>query len=199
MKSRSWSKGRLYRIRNRLDIRLPCPNTRVMECSTPDRQRFSSRFHSFRLGLVLSLLLVMLCTAPLQLEGQAVGGTQACAGNSTVDALGAKTAAGARAFLAQLQAAVQSNNKEQIAEMIGYPLLVLSSVKRIHIAKKQAFLSNYSLIFTDPVRDAILHQTAQCLFGNATGAMVGNGEVWFVEQAPDQWKIVTINESATAP
>jgi hypothetical protein len=199
MKSRSWSKGRLYRIRNRLDIRLPCPNARVMECSTPDRQRFSSRFHSFRLGLVLTLLLVMLCAAPPQLEGQADGGTQACGGNSTVDALGAKTAAGARAFLAQLQAAVQSNNKEQIAEMIGYPLLVLSSVKRTHIQKKQAFLSNYSLIFTDPVRNAILHQTAQCLFGNATGAMVGNGEVWFVEQAPDQWKIVTINESATAP
>jgi hypothetical protein len=198
MKSRSWSKGRLYRIRNRLDIRLPCPHARVMQCSTPDRQRFSSRFHSFRLGLVPTLLLVMLCAVPLQLEGQE-GGTQACGGNSTVDALGAKTAAGARAFLAQLQAAVRTNNKEQIAEMIGYPLLVLSSVKRTHIAKKQAFLSNYSLIFTDPVRDAILHQTAQCLFGNATGAMVGNGEVWFVEQAPDQWKIVTINESATAP
>src|ERR1700733_5908479 len=99
----------------------------------------------------------------------------------------------------QQPAAVKSNNKEQIAEMIGYPLLVLSSVKRTRIAKKQAFLSNYSLIFTDPVRDAILHQTAQCLFGNATGAMVGNGEVWFVEQAPGQWKIVTINESATAP
>jgi hypothetical protein len=141
----------------------------------------------------------MLCAAPLQLEGQADSGTQVCGGNSTVDALGAKTAAGARAFLAQLQAAVQSNNKEQIAEMISYPLLVLSSVKRIRIAKKQAFLSNYSLIFTDPVRDAILHQNAQCLFGNSSGAMVGNGEVWFVEQAPDQWKIVTINESATAP
>ena len=159
-----------------------------MECSTAGRQRFS-----FQLGLVLTTLLVMLCAAPLQLEAQA------CGGSSTVDALGEKTAAGARAFLAQLQAAVQSNNKDQIAEMIGYPLLVLSSVKRTRIAKKQAFLANYSLIFTDPVRDAILHQTAQCLFGNSSGAMVGNGEVWFVEQAPDQWKIVTINESATAP
>ncbi len=199
MQSRSWSKGRLYRIPNRLDIRLPCPNAPVMECSTPGRQRFSSRFHSFRLGLVLTALLVMLCAAPLPLEGEVDGGTQACGGSSTVDALGAKTAAGARAFLAQLQAAVQSNNKEQIAGMIGYPLLVLSSVKRTHIAKKQAFLANYSLIFTDPVRDAILHQTAQCLFGNSSGAMVGNGEVWFVEQAPGRWKVVTINESATAP
>ena len=182
-----------------MDMRLPCPSARVKECSTPGRQRFSSRFHSFRPGLVSTLLLVMLCAVPLPLKGQVDGGKQACGGNSTVDTLGEKTAAGARAFLAQLQAAVQSNNKEQIAEMIGYPLLVLSSVKRTRIAKKQAFLSNYSLIFTDPVRDAILHQTAQCLFGNSTRAMVGNGEVWFVEQTPGQWKIVTINESATAP
>jgi hypothetical protein len=199
MGTRSWSKGRAYQFSGYLDARIPFPYARVRECLLPIRQRLNSRFHSFPLRLVSALLLVMLCAVPLQLEGEAASGMQACGGSSTIDALGEKTAAGARAFLAQLQAAVQSNNKEQIAEMISYPLLVLSSVKRTHIAKKQAFLSNYGLIFTDPVRDAILHQTAQCLFGNSSGAMVGNGEVWFVEQAPDQWKIVTINESATAP
>jgi hypothetical protein len=193
MESRSWSKGRLYLIKNRLDIRIPFPYAQAMECSLPSRQRLNTRFHSFRLGLVPLLFLVMVCAAPLQLEGQA------CGGNSTVDALGAKTAASARAFLAQLQAAVQSNNKEQVADMISYPLLVLRSGKRTHIQKKQAFLTNYSLILTDPVREAILHQTAQCLFGNSSGAMVGNGEVWFREQAPEQWKIITINESASAP
>ena len=113
--------------------------------------------------------------------------------------LGEKTATSARAFLAQLQAAVQSNNKEAIAGMISYPLLVLRSGKRTHEQKPQAFLANYSLIFTDPVRDAVLHQTAQCLFGNSSGAMVGNGAVWFREEGPGQWKIITINESATAP
>jgi hypothetical protein len=200
MGTKSWSKGRLYRIKNRLDIRSPFPYAQVMECLLSSRQTFSSKLsHSLGLRLVSALLMVMVCAAPLQLEGQAGGGTQACGGNSTVDALGAKTAAGARAFLAQLQAGVQSNNKEQIAEMISYPLLVLVSGKRTHIQKKQAFLTNYPLIFTDPVRAAILHQTAQCLFGNSSGAMVSNGEVWFREQAPDQWKIITINESASAP
>jgi hypothetical protein len=199
MGSSSWSKGRLYLIRKRLDIRLPFPYARVLECCLTSRQRFSSRFHPPRLRLVPALLLVMVCAAPLQFEGQAGAGTQACGGNSTVDALGEKPAASARAFLAQLQAAVQSNNKEEIAGMISYPVLVLSSGKRTHIQKKQAFLADYGLIFTDPVRDAILHQTAQCLFGNSTGAMIGNGEVWFREEAPDQWKIITINESASAP
>jgi hypothetical protein len=77
--------------------------------------------------------------------------------------------------------------------------LVLRSGKRTRIQKEQAFLANYNLVFTDPVHAAILHQSSQCLFGNSTGAMVGNGEVWFREQAPDQWKIITINESASAP
>ena len=193
MGTRSGSKGRLYLNKNRLDIRLRFPYARVMECLLPNLQRFNSRFHLFRVRLVPAFLLVTLCAAPLQLEGQA------CGGNSTVDALGAKTAASARAFLAQLQAAVQANNKEAIAGMVGYPLLVLRSGKRTRIQKKQAFLADYSLIFTDPVRNAVLHQAAQCLFGNSSGAMVGSGELWFREQDPDQWKIITINESASAP
>jgi hypothetical protein len=141
----------------------------------------------------------MFFAGPLQVHGQTGSGSQACGGNSTVDTQGAKTAASARAFLAQLQAAVQSNNKEQITEMISYPLLVLYSGKRTHIRQKKEFLTNFGLIFTDSVRNAILHQTAECLFANSTGAMVGNGEVWFREQVPDHWKVITINESATAP
>jgi hypothetical protein len=160
-------------------------------------QESHARIHPFRLSLVSAFLMVVLCATPLL--AQAGGGTQACGGNSTVDILGAKTAASARAFLAQLQTAIQANNKEQIADMVSYPVLVLRSGKRTRIRQKKELLTNFGLIFTDPVRDAILHQTALCLFGNSTGAMVGNGEVWFQEQASNQWKIITINESATAP
>ncbi len=188
----SWSKGRLYLIKNRLDIRLPFPYAGVMECLRPGRSRP-------RFCLVPALLLFMVCAAPFPLKGQASGLSQACGGSSTVDALGEKTATSARAFLGQLQSAAQSNNKQQIAGMISYPLLVLRSGKRTYVQKKQTLVTNYALIFTAPVRDAILHQTAQCLFGNSSGAMVGNGEVWFREQAPGEWKIITINESATAP
>ena len=65
MGSRSWSKGRLYLIRKRLDIRLPFPYARVLECSLPGRQKFSSRFHPPRLRLVPALLLVMACAASI--------------------------------------------------------------------------------------------------------------------------------------
>ncbi len=65
MGSRSWSKGRLYRIRNRLDIRHPISYAWAMECSLLSRQRFNSQFHPLRLGLVSALLLLMVCAAPL--------------------------------------------------------------------------------------------------------------------------------------
>ncbi len=64
---------------------------------------------------------------------------------------------------------MQSNNKEEIAGMISYPQLVLRSGKRTRVQKKQAFLTNFRLIFTDPVRNAVLHQAPQCLFGNSSG------------------------------
>jgi hypothetical protein len=185
----------LYLVSGPLEICLPFTYAQFMECSVLGRPKSKSR--CFRLAQ--GVLLVTLCSAPTLVGAQAPAGNQPCGGNSTVDSLGEKTATSARAFLAQFQSAVQSKNKEAIAGMISYPLLVLRSGKRTHVQKTQAFLANYGLIFTDPVRDAVLHQTAQCLFGNSSGAMVGNGEVWFREEAPGQWKIVTINESATAP
>jgi len=120
---------------------------------------------------------------------------QACGGNSTVDILGAHTAAGARNFLVHLQTAVKSNDRKRIAGMVNYPLLVLHSERRMHIRRKEALLADYNRIFTATVRDAILHQSAQCLFGNSSGAMIGEGEVWFREQKTNEWKIITINES----
>jgi hypothetical protein len=62
----------------------------------------NSRFRLFRLAVVPTVLLAV-CAAPGLVEAQAASGTQACGGNSTVDALGAETAMSARAFLAQLQ------------------------------------------------------------------------------------------------
>jgi hypothetical protein len=159
----------------------------------------NTRFRSRRLGLTQTVLMVVVCAAPGILEAQAGTTAAACGGNSTIDVLGAKTATSGRAFLAQLQAAMQSNKKEEVAGMISYPLLVLRDGKRTRIPRKEALLANYERVFAAPVRDAILHQTAQCLFGNSSGAMVGNGEVWFREEAPEQWKVITINETASTP
>ena len=145
----------------------------------------------FRTGVVLA---VMLCgfvsLQPLRAQPE-----QPCEG-STVDIQGPKTAKAARAFLAQLQAAVQANDKDKIAGMISYPLNVIHAGKRARIHDKQTFLARYDNIFDEHIRQTILKQSARCLFGNANGEMIGNGEVWFSEMGDGSVKIITVNPSA---
>jgi hypothetical protein len=105
----------------------------------------NTRFCPWRVGLIQTVLLAVVFAAPGMVNAQAETGPAACGGNSSIDVLGAPTAAAARAFLAQLQAAVQSNNKEEVAGMISYPLLILRDGKRTRIARKDTkhpFLCN---------------------------------------------------------
>ena len=116
---------------------------------------------------------------------------------STVDDLGdAKTATAARAFLADLQAAVKSNDKDKIAGMISYPLNFIHDGKRARIRDKQTFLTRYDSIFSERIREAILKQSSHCLFGNYQGEMIGNGEVWFSEIQDGTVKVITVNAPA---
>jgi hypothetical protein len=157
------------------------------------RKRNRSAFCLASCVFVLSIVAM-----PFSLSPQVRNGSQACGGNSTVDAMGASTAKLSRDFLAQLQSAVKANDKRQIAGMISYPLLVIRSGKQTRIQQRKTFVANYDQIFTAPIREAILHQSAQCLFGNDRGAMVGRGEVWFTEQQGSGMKIITVNESASS-
>ena len=119
---------------------------------------------------------------------------EACNG-STVDTQGSETATAARAFLADLQAAVKANDKHKIAGMVSYPMNFIEGGKRTRIRDKQTFLARYDTIITEHVRTAILDQSSHCLFGNANGEMVGHGEVWFTGLAGGSVKIITVNTS----
>lgn len=134
-------------------------------------------------ALLLSTCAPMLCaqTAPAK---------QGCAG-STVDDLGNEDIARkSRAFLAELQAAVSKGDKAKAAAMISYPLLVTHDSAKTRIRTKAQFLTQYDSIFDAHVRQAIVQQSAKCLFGNWQGTMIGDGEVWY------QDKIVTVNVTA---
>ena len=145
----------------------------------------------FRTCIVLAMMLCgFVSLQPLRAQAE-----QPCEG-STVDNQGAKTAKAARAFLAQLQAAVQANDKDKIAGMISYPLNVVRGDKRARIRDKQTFLARYDNIFDAHIRQTILKQSARCLFGNANGEMIGNGEVWFSEMGDGSVKIYTVNPTA---
>ncbi len=139
----------------------------------------------------------LLLVAAALLSGQALSpaDSQGCQG-STVDTQGADFAHKSRAFLAELQTAVHDGNKNKIASMISYPLMVIHGSRKMRIKTQTQFLAQYDTIFDPHIQKAIAQQTAKCLFGNYQGAMVGNGEVWFSPQPDGTMKIITVNPTA---
>jgi len=146
------------------------------------------------LGIHLVGLLLLVWTA-LPVRAQTTPGSEVCKG-STVDLQGADFAQKSRTFLVQLQNAVKAGDQAKVAAMISYPLLVIHGTRKTHIKTKAEFLRQYDTIFDAHVRQAIAQQSAKCLFGNYQGAMVGDGEVWFREQANGAMKIITVNSTA---
>ncbi len=115
--------------------------------------------------------------------------------SSTVDAFGPQAAARARAFLAELQAAVTADDKRKVAFMTAYPLRVFSENRKRIIRNRSEFLASYNEIFTPSVKESVIKQSAACLFGNWQGAMAGRGAVWF-QESDGVFKIITVNEDA---
>jgi hypothetical protein len=146
---------------------------------------------SFGRTLCLAIAIgVLALFQPLQAQSAT---DEKCQG-STVDDLGnAKTANAARAFLADLQAAVKVNDKDKIAGMISYPLNFIHNGKSARIRDKQTFLTRYDSIFSERIRAAILKQSSHCLFGNYQGEMIDDGKVWFSEMQDGSVKIITVN------
>ena len=138
--------------------------------------------------------------------------TIARCGQTTVDKsamFGPERAAKAKAFLVELQAAVKADDKQKIASMIRFPLAVSSgkakpafrkgrevmvTPSRI-VASRDEFLAHYQRIMTAELKQDILRQRADCLFGNYQGAMIGSGVVWFDQSDGEAspFQVVTIS------
>jgi hypothetical protein len=140
--------------------------------------------------LILSLLLVL----P---HGVCIAQDISRCGNSTVeDAWGPTVASEAASFLARLQRNVKANDKTQFASLVHYPVHVIDGNHSIEISSSSNLMKKYSAILTADVRHAILAQSAQCLFANGQGIMIGRGQLWFQKEPSGEMKIITINLSA---
>lgn len=144
-------------------------------------------------GLVGVLLLIVHAPA---LHAQATPPKRDCQG-STVDSQGEDVARKSRAFLAELQAAVHKGDKAKVAGLISYPLLVIHGSNKTRVRTQAQFLNRYDSIFDAHVRQAIAQQSAECLFGNYQGTMIGDGEIWYREQESGAMKIITVNTSTS--
>jgi hypothetical protein len=119
--------------------------------------------------------------------------TKVDCGHSTVADFSASLEPKANAFLASLKAAVKAQDKQRVAGMVHYPLLVNMSKGHKQIKTTTQLMAEYDRLFTASMRKAIEEQTAACLFANWQGVMIGDGEVWFEEQSSGSMKIKTLN------
>jgi hypothetical protein len=112
---------------------------------------------------------------------------------------------GAIAFLEKFQAALKRNDRDAVASMVSYPLLATDGGKR-HIRSRAQLLAGFDQVFNPQVRAAILAATADDVWGNSKGFMIGRGVIWFDVvlpshadlSAPDFWKkypfkLITVN------
>jgi hypothetical protein len=70
-------------------------------------------------------------------------------------AIGRAQTPGIDAFLAQLQRASQANDRNAIAALIRYPIIISIGGLRVPFADASSFLERYDDIFNPPLRDAI--------------------------------------------
>lgn len=108
------------------------------------------------------------------------------------------------AFLAKFQDALKRGNHQDVASLVNYPLLVTAPHKR-KIRTRAELLADFDHIFTASIRVAILNATADDVWGNANGFMVGRGVIWFDSIIPDKqnpatggqanysFKLITVN------
>jgi hypothetical protein len=82
-------------------------------------------------------------------------------------------------YVQQLQAAVRTGARAQVAAMVHYPLRVNNGAASHQVFATSADLvRKYSEIFTTAVRDAILTQDPAKLSGSPQGIAIKGGAVW---------------------
>ena len=84
-----------------------------------------------------------------------------------------------RTFLTRLQSAVRGSDRQAVIQLIALPLRVNYASGAKSYRNARSVLDDYDRIFTPQVKQAILNQRFERLFGRDRGVMIGSGEVWF--------------------
>jgi hypothetical protein len=99
------------------------------------------------------------------------------------------------AYFGRVRDAVETDNKEWLANQISYPIKLYVNNKRVVISDKYTFLKCYEEIFNKRVKEAIVAQDKTKLLRDSHGTGVGRGELWFDLRSP----IIAREPSATGP
>jgi hypothetical protein len=133
-----------------------------------------------RLPISVVLLLALLAAClPAHAQKAPVPATPQPTGNCThPDPSTRPDCPAAIAFLAKFQDALKRDDHPAVASLVHYPLLVTASRKR-KVRTRAELLADFDHIFTASIRVAILNATADDVWGNQNGFMIGRGVIWF--------------------
>jgi hypothetical protein len=87
----------------------------------------------------------------------------------------------AREFFMRLQSAIASDNRQEVAGMLKYPLHFHGQARTITLRNARDAIQNYDLIFSTRLRRAVANQKAWDLPSQSDGVAIGDGFIWFNE------------------
>jgi len=97
-------------------------------------------------------------------------------------------------FLSELKLDVKEDNRDKVAKLVHYPLLVSTPSGRSYIHSQIDFKARYNEIVPSALKTLLLRQQAKCVSRvGAQGFTIGNGEVWFDVFSDGNVKIFTIS------
>ena len=137
------------------------------------------------------LILGLILGIPVTLDAQS-GSRQACESTDVAESWGSDAAAQARTFVKTLQTAIKNGDQIAVTDSVLFPLRIYMNGKTRTVSSRTQFLQLYGRIMSPGVRKAIVSQNPECLFANADGVMIGDGEIWFAPQKDGTMKIYRI-------
>ncbi len=86
---------------------------------------------------------------------------------------------GDKAFYDQIKKAILANDFESFAKSVAYPIEINTSNKAVRVQTKYQLKEYQSLIFNRHLKHALQKHSADSLFKNWQGVMIGDGDIWF--------------------
>ena len=90
-----------------------------------------------------------------------------------------------KVFFEQIQHAVLANDIKWLSESVSYPIVFVmkSGNAKYTLRDENDFEAHATMILTPQLKSAVRSQSADSLFKNWQGVMIGNGDIWFSEVA----------------
>ena len=102
-----------------------------------------------------------------------------CLAKEDYSFIGVKKASQVPQFVASLQKALAADDRQAVAKLVSYPLMVSLGGQDLEIENQAALVRQYDQVFTKAIRENILAQPLNDIFVNKQGVMVGSdGKVW---------------------